>query len=518
MSRTLIEPKRWRWPLAGLTAAALVAGAAIELSPEPRAQEALTGQAPADAQASAQAQAPISAQARAPAAAQAGPVSFADVVEKARPAVVNISVTKIEKTAPAEVPEGFRSFQGSPFEQFFGRFFEYPNQPRRMEGAGSGFVIDQDGYIVTNHHVISDADKIVVTFQNGEKLNAKLIGQDTKTDLALLKVDASHKLPFVAFGDSDKARIGDWVLAIGNPFGLGGTATAGIVSARGRDIQSGPYDDYLQIDAPINPGNSGGPVFDVTGHVIGINTAIYSPNGGNIGIGFAIPSDQAASVIAQLRNGGVVERGWLGVQIQNVDDDLAKSLGLDKAEGALVDDVVDDSPASKAGVQTGDVILEVDGGKIDSNRVLSRLVGEHKPGDTVRLRVLRQGNPRDLTVKLGDASTADDGADTSEDSGDAEDGGQALGLTLGPLTSDSRSQLGLPSGVHGVLVVDVDPDGPAADKGIRAGDVIMEVNHRSVASVDAAVAELDKAKQSGSTALLLVRRGDSQYFVAMSFS
>jgi serine protease Do len=502
MSRTLNPSKRWRWPLAGMTAAAILGGAVFELSPPPYAQEALAA-APGADQASSHA---------------AGPVSFADVVEKARPAVVNISVTKVEKAVPTQVPEAFRSQPGSPFEQFFGRFFDYPQQPRRMEGAGSGFVIDESGYIVTNHHVISDADKIVVTFQNGEKLDAKLIGQDPKTDLALIKVDASHKLPFVAFGDSDKARIGDWVLAIGNPFGLGGTATAGIVSARGRDIQNGPYDDYLQIDAPINPGNSGGPVFDVNGHVIGINTAIYSPNGGNIGIGFAIPSDQAAAVIAQLKNGGVVERGWLGVEIQNIDDDLAKSLGLDKAEGALIANVMDDSPASSAGLQTGDVILEFGGAAVDSSRTLSRAVGEHKPGDTVKVHILRQGKPQDVNVKLGDASNADAVAAAEPAPSDSADAGAALGLTLAPLTSQNRSELGLANDVRGALVVDVDPDGPAADKGIRPGDIITEVNHQAVASVDAAVAELDKAKRAGSNALLLVRRGDSQHFVAVSFS
>jgi serine protease Do len=503
MNGTLIESKRWRWPLASIAAALILGGAAFEFSPTPHGQEALAQEPSAER----------------PAQPAAGPVSFADVVEKARPAVVNISVTKVEKASPTQLPEGFRSFPGSsPFDQFFGRFFQYPQQPRRMEGAGSGFVIDANGYIVTNHHVISDATKIVVTLQNGEKLDAKLIGQDTKTDLALIKVDAPHKLPYVTFGDSDKARIGDWVLAIGNPFGLGGTATAGIVSARGRDIQSGPYDDYLQIDAPINPGNSGGPVFDVTGHVIGINTAIYSPNGGNIGIGFAIPSDQAASVIAQLKNGGVVERGWLGVEIQSLDDDLAKSLGLDEAQGALVANVMDNSPASKAGFQTGDVILQLDDTKIDSSRTLSRVVAEHKPGDSVQVQILRQGKPRELTVKLGDASKSDAVADSTPGQGDSEDGGVALGLTLAPLTSENRSELGLPDDVHGALVVDVDPNGAAADKGIQPGDVITEVNHRPVASADAAVAEINKAKRTGSNALLLVRRGDSQHFVAMSFS
>jgi serine protease Do len=502
VSSTMIKTKRWRWPLAGMTAAAILGGAAFEFAPAPYAQQAFAAEEPAAAAVS----------------AAPGVVSFADVVEKARPAVVNISVTKVEKSMPTRLPQGFGP--GSPFDQFFGRFFQYPQQQqpeRRMEGAGSGFVIGEDGYIVTNHHVISDAEKIVVTFQNGEKLDAKLIGDDAKTDLALLKVDASHQLPFVTFGDSDKARIGDWVLAIGNPFGLGGTATAGIISARGRDIQSGPYDDYLQIDAPINPGNSGGPVFDASGHVIGINTAIYSPNGGNIGIGFAIPSDQAASVVNQLKQGGVVERGWLGVQIQSIDEDLAKSLGLGDSKGALVADVVSSSPAARAGLKTGDVITEFDGKKIDSARTLSRAVGDQKPGASASVEILRDGKTRELTVKLGDASNADALAAVAPQGG-AADNGAALGLTLGPLTDENRGELGLPDGVQGALVVDVDPTGPAAEKGIQPGDVITEVNRQPVASVDAAVAELNKAKRAGANALVLVRHGDSQRFVAMSFS
>ncbi|HEX5421783.1 MAG TPA: DegQ family serine endoprotease, partial [Gammaproteobacteria bacterium] len=426
-------------------------------------------------------------------------------------AVVNIMVTKVEQSS-AVSPE---PFNGSPLEQFFGRYFEYRQQPRRMEGQGSGFVIDPSGYIVTNNHVISHADHIVVTFQDGEKLNAKLVGHDPKTDLALIKVDASHKLPSVSFGDSDKARIGDWVLAIGNPFGLGGTATAGIISARGRNIEHGPYDDYLQIDAPINPGNSGGPVLNAKGQVIGINTAIYSPNGGNVGIGFAIPSNQAASVIAQLKNGGEVERGWLGVQIQSIDEDLAKSLGLGQTEGALVADVMSGSPAAQAGFETGDVVTRFGTAKIDSARTLSRVVGEHRPGDSVKVDVLREGKPLELNVRLGDASSPDA---VAANPGDAEDGGQSLGLTLAPLTDDNRAQLGLPDGVRGVLVVDVDPDGPAADKGIQPGDVITQVNHHPVTSVGAAMAEFDHAKRAGANALLLVRRGDSQHFVAMSLS
>ncbi len=492
--------RRWRLPVAGMAAAAILGGVAVEFAPIPYAPPAYADEQP---------------QAAAPRAV--GPVSFANVVAKARPAVVNILVTKVEQTAAPE-QQYYGGPGGTPFDQFFGRFFQYPpeQQQRRMQGQGSGFVIDPAGYIVTNNHVISGASKIVVTFQNGEKLDAKLIGHDPKTDLALIKVDASHKLPTVSFGDSDKARIGDWVLAIGNPFGLGGTATAGIVSARGRDIRSGPYDDYLQIDAPINPGNSGGPVLDASGHVIGINTAIYSPNGGNIGIGFAIPSNEAASVVAQLRNGGVVEHGWLGVQIQNMSDDLAKSLGLEGTQGALVADVVGGSPAARAGFETGDVITRFGGTTVDSARALSRAVGEHKPGDKVSVEVLRDGKPQTLDVKLGDASG--DNAVAAAGPDNPGDHGASLGLSLAPLTAENRAELGLPDDVQGALVTDVDPNGPAADDGIQPGDVITQVNRRPVTSVGAAVAELDKAKRAGSEVLVLVRHGDAQHFVALSFS
>ncbi len=500
MNSRQIRSRRWRWPLAGMTAAAILGGVAVEFAPIPYAAPAYAAEQP-----------------HAPAARADGPVSFANVVAKARPAVVNIVVDKVEKTAAPD-PQSFgQAPGGTPFDQFFGRFFQYPpQQERRMRGEGSGFVIDPAGYIVTNNHVISDADKIVVTFQDGEKLNAKLIGHDPKTDLALIKVNASHKLPTVSFGDSDKARIGDWVLAIGNPFGLGGTATAGIVSARGRDIRSGPYDDYLQIDAPINPGNSGGPVLNAAGQVIGINTAIYSPNGGNIGIGFAIPSNEAASIVAQLRNSGVVEHGWLGVQIQSMTDDLAKSLGLDDTHGALVADVVSGSPAARAGFATGDVITRFGGTEINSARTLSRAVGEHKPGDNISVEVIRDGKRQTLDVKLGNAS--DDDALAAAGPDNPADHGASLGLTLAPLTADERAQLGLPDDVQGALVTDVDPNGPAADEGLRPGDVITQINRHAVASVGAAVAELNKAKRAGSEALVLVRRGDAQHFVAMSFS
>jgi serine protease Do len=459
-----------------------------------------------------------------PTVAAAGSGSFADVVENVSPAVVNIMVSKVAEARPtafpgSRAPRGQRGDQQQiPFDEFFGRFFDMPNQqqPRRSEGQGSGFIIDGAGYIVTNNHVIDGADKIVVTLQDGRKLDATLVGHDSKTDLALVKVSGGS-LPHVSFGDSDHARVGDWVLAIGNPFGLGGTATAGIISARGRDIQSGPYDDYLQLDAPINFGNSGGPVFNVNGDVIGITTAIFSPNGGNIGIGFAIPANQAKTVISELKSNGSVERGWLGVQIQNLDDELAASLGLDKDHGALVADVVDDGPAAHAGVKTGDVITRVNDHDIDSAKTLSRVVAGVQPNSTAKITVLRDGKRRELNVKLGEAAKGEE-AVAANDSSAPADVSESLGLSLRALTDEDRADLGIPAGTAGALVADVDPDSSAAEKGIRPGDVITEVNHKSVRSPAETVAALRGAKGDKDRALLLVRRGDSQRFVALNLS
>ena len=341
-----------------------------------------------------------------------GAVSFADVVERVSPAVVNIAVTKRSGSIPTAVwPERFP--RGGEFERFFRRFFDEqdgtsggPRFPRQVRGAGSGFVIDADGFIATNQHVIDGAEEIVVTFQSGEQLEAVVIGQDERTDLALIRIDPPSELTALQFGDSDRARVGEWVLAIGNPFGLGGTATVGIVSARGRDIQSGPYDDYLQIDAPINSGNSGGPVFNTAGEVIGVNTAIFSPNGGSIGIGFAIPANQARAILDELREDGSVERGWLGVSIRSVDQELAESLGLVDARGARVAYVEQGSPADRAGLLDGDVIMEFAGQVVDSARTLSRLVGGTDADERVSIEVWRDGETLEFTVELGELSTA----------------------------------------------------------------------------------------------------------------
>jgi serine protease Do len=461
-----------------------------------------------------------------PPAAVVGTGSFADVVEAVSPAVVNIMVTQVQESQPTMglqrfgAPQGRgRSEQQQQLEEFFGRFFDMPQQQvpqqRKVEGQGSGFIVDASGYIVTNNHVVDKATKIVVTTHDGRKLDATLVGHDPKTDLAVIKVNEKN-LPHVAFGDSDKSRVGDWVLAIGNPFGLGGTATAGIISARGRDIQSGPYDDFLQIDAPINFGNSGGPVFNVAGEVVGVNTAIFSPKGGNIGIVFAIPANQAKNVVAQRRDNGSVERGWLGVQIQDLDEELAASLGLDHQKGALVADVVADGPAQHGGVQAGDVITKFNDHEIDAARTLSRVVADTNPNQPANVTVWRDGKSRELKVKLGEAAKAEQVADNANPAN--ADGTDALGLTLRGLTDEDKAQLGVPSSVTGALVVAVDEDGPAAEKGLQPGDVITQVNQKDVNNVATAVAALNEAKADKSRALLLVRRGDAQRFVALSFS
>jgi serine protease Do len=449
------------------------------------------------------------------------PASFADVIEDVSPAVVNIMVSKVEAASPTvfqfSAPPGTRGRE-LPFEDFFGRFFdgEQGQVPqRRSEGQGSGFIVDASGYIVTNNHVAGDAEKITVTLHDGRKLDATLVGRDARTDLALIKIDASG-LPLVAFGNSDTARVGDWVVAIGNPFGLGGTATAGIISARGRDVALTDNDanDYLQLDAPINFGNSGGPVFNTAGQVVGVNTAIFSPNGGNVGIGFAIPANQVKEIVAELRENGSIERGWLGVQIQNLDDDLADSLGLDSANGALVIEVVADSPAARSGVQVGDVVTRFNGQEVDSTRTLSRNVASAPPNQSARLTVWRDNRSRELTVDLGEAESD---AVVASSLAPGQSGSGALGLTLQGVTGEVRAQLGLPSSVEGALVTNVAPGSTAAEKGLRPGDVITRVNQRAVTGVADTIAALNAAKESGENALLLVRRADTQRFVALSF-
>ena len=449
-----------------------------------------------------------------PSGLAAGP-SFADIVERVSPAVVNISVAQLARPTSAFGPRGPG---GMPLEEFFGRFFEgprgapAPQRPRR-EGLGSGFVIDPAGYVVTNQHVVDGADEVVVTLQDGQKLEATLVGSDAKTDLALLKVDSANPLPAVEFGDSDRARVGEWVLAIGNPFGLGGTATAGIISARGRDIRSGPYDDYLQIDAPINSGNSGGPVFNTAGQVVGINTAIFSPTGGNIGIGFAIPANQARDVVEQLKVSGRVERGWLGVEIQALDAELAASLALESASGALVSQVVNDSPAASAGIDAGDVITRFGETPIESPKDLSRAVGNRPPGERTEVRIWRDGRERTVRVTLGETEETET-TEAPVPGSRGPDPAAALGLVLRPLDAALRARFRIDSEVGGVLVVQVDPAGPAAAKGIRPGDVVTRIGQQDVATLAEAQAALN-VPPDDEPVLLRVRRGDSQRFVSI---
>ena len=450
--------------------------------------------------------------------ARPAPESFADLAEKVTPAVVNISTTQNVERSPGRLPQ-FRFPPGSPFEEFFKEFFDQQSfedsqsRPSKMTALGSGFIIDPAGYVVTNNHVVGKADKIDVTLTDGRKFDAKLLGRDEKTDLALLKIDAERPLPFVNFGDSEKARVGDWVMAVGNPFGLGGTVTAGIISARQRDIRSGPYDNFLQIDAAINRGNSGGPAFNVGGEVIGVNSAIYSPNGGSVGIGFAIPSSTAKTVIAALREHGKVERGWLGVQIQELTPEIASGLGLDAAKGALVAAVTPDSPAAKAGVRQGDVILSIDGKGIDHLRDLTFGVARHKAGEKMSVSVWRDGSTRELQATVGSMPAQMAQADDNT-AGPAAHG--SLGLALAPVTPETRQRFGLDEDVKGVVVANVRPDSAAAEAGLRRGDVVVSVNQSPVTAPRQVSAQVDKARKEGrSSVVVLIARDGEQRFVAL---
>lgn len=462
-----------------------------------------------------------------PAWARAAPESFADLVEQVNPAVVQVVVKKQIAAStpgmPPGLPEGFPEGQ---FRDFFERFFRDqvpgPAEPRGEVGAlGSGFVIDPSGIVVTNNHVISDAAEISVRTKDGDEYAAELVGADDKTDLAVLRVDAKRPLTAVAWGDSDGIRVGDWVVAVGNPFGLGGTVTAGIVSARGREIGAGPYDDFIQIDAPINTGNSGGPLFNVDGAVVGVNTAIYSPNGGSIGIGFAIPSDMASKVVAQLRESGSVERGWLGVMIQPVTPEIAESLRLDKAAGALVTEVTADSPAAKAGLRQGDVILSYDGKAISTLRDLTRAVADTAVDRKVSIEIVRDNATKTVAARIGAQERQQVAAKTGaqEPAASSATTLARLGLSVAPLDAQVRSRLGLDGKTQGVVIAEVDSGRSAADKGLRPGDIITSVNQKAVNSPDdVAKAVEDAAKDKRKAVLLLVERDGEQRFVAVELA
>jgi serine protease Do len=446
------------------------------------------------------------------ASARGTPEGFADLADRLLPSVVNISTT--QHVEGRDMPELPQLPPGSPFEEFFKDFLEkgQPNRKRKATSLGSGFIIDNAGHVVTNNHVIQDAEEITVILHDNTRLEAKVVGRDAKTDLAVLKIKPDQKLAAVSFGDSDKTRVGDWVVAIGNPFGLGGTVTAGIISARGRDIQSGPYDDYLQTDASINRGNSGGPMFNLDGQVIGINTAIYSPSGGSVGIGFAIPSATARTVVEQLIAHGQVKRGWLGVHIQGVTDELAESLGMKEAMGALVASTTKGGPAEKAQIQPGDVIVEFDGHPVPEMRKLPRMVGDTPVGKAVDVVVWRGGKKVALKVTLGELE--DEGVETASADTSQKDSGTGgavevgdIGVQVAAVSKGTRERFGLPDDAKGVVISGVKNGGPAAEKGIRAGDILVEVNQEPVTAPLQVKAKVDEAKKAGRKSVMLLVQG-----------
>src|ERR1700758_3599237 len=457
-----------------------------------------------------------------------GPEGIADVAEKVIDAVVNISTSQtIEAKSDGHgaIPQ---LPPGSPFEEFFDDFFKNRKGkggadllPHKTNSLGSGFIVDESGIVVTNNHVIADADEINVIMNDGTKTKAEIVGIDKKTDLAVLKFKPPKPLIAVKFGDSDKLRLGDWVVAIGNPFSLGGTVTAGIVSARNRDIASGPYDSYIQTDAAINRGNSGGPLFNLDGEVIGVNTLIISPSGGSIGIGFAVPSKTVAGVVSQLQQFGELRRGWLGVRIQNVTDEIAESLNIKPARGALVGKVDPNGPAKAAGIETGDVVVKFDGKDIKEPKDLSRIVADTAVGKDVEVVVLRKGEEQTKKVTLG---RLDDGdkpvqvANKTPEPADKPVTQKTLGLDLAGLSKDLRSRYKVKDSVKGVVITNVEDNSDAAEKRLSAGDVIVEVAQESVASAADIKKRIDQLKKDGKkSVLLLVSNGDGELrFVALS--
>jgi serine protease Do len=496
----LSRPKSFRTALLGAVALAAVGGLTIEALPvatHPALAAATT--------------------------LSAGPASFADVVDRVKGAVVSVKV-KIDQSKASFDGDDSQSQpmpnfpKGGPMERFFRQFGERGfgerggqdhDQPRMAMAQGSGFFISADGYVVTNNHVVEHAKDVMITTSDGKTIPARVVGTDPKTDLALLKATEGGDYPFVSFA-SQAPRVGDWVIAVGNPFGLGGTVTAGIVSARGRDIGSGPYDDFLQIDAPVNHGNSGGPTFNANGEVVGVNTAIFSPSGGSVGIGFAVASDAARGVIQSLKEDGKVARGWLGVQIQPVTQDIADSMGLKESKGALVDKAEKDSPAAAAGLKDGDVIMSVNGEAVADSHDLARKIAALGPKKEADLSIIRNGSTQTMKVMLG-AMQDDKQAKADTPESHAKDAMAKFGMSLEPATSVEGA------GKTGVVVADVDPDGAAAQKGIATGDVILQVAGNPVSNPSDVTAAIDAAKAGGKKSVLMqVKTQDSTRFVALS--
>jgi serine protease Do len=443
------------------------------------------------------------------------PAGFADLVAKVRPAVISVRV-RLDESENQGLTQNSNefSFEGTPFERFF-RQYGFDGSPKGLQrhliitGVGSGFFISPDGYAVTNNHVVDHATSVQVTTDDGTIYNARVIGTDPKTDLALIKVDSKGKnFTYVNF-EQQKARVGDWVIAVGNPYGLGGTVTAGIISAEDRDIRSSPYDDYIQIDAPINKGNSGGPTFDTNGNVIGVNTAIYSPNGGSVGIGFDIPAQTAKNVIEQLKEHGSVTRAWLGVQVQPVTAGIAESLGLKKAAGALVDEAQPDTPAAKAGIQPGDVITAVNGTSVKDSRSLAREISNMAPGSSAKIDIVREGKQKTFDVTLARMPNNPKQANAGEQE-NSSGAAPHLGLSVAPADEVAGA------GSKGLVVTNVNPDGPAAEHGFRSGDVILEVGGKSISSAGELHQALSDAKSHGKHQVLMqVKTADNTHFIAM---
>jgi serine protease Do len=522
MSEPAAGRTRLKWLTRGrATALGVGTGAMLALSPFVWAESSASSQLPAAAnQAAGQpATAPV---------ALIQQQSFAPLVKKVLPAVVNISVTEksdAEQMSGQENVVPFPDFPNSPFNQFLRRFFnqqgqggerhffEFPGGQVKRIALGSGFIVDPRGYVVTNNHVVGDAARVEVILQDHTKYRAKIIGRDPKTDLAVLKIDAGKPLPYVTFGNSSAAQIGDWVMAVGNPFGLGGTVTTGIISARGRNIDTDSFDDFLQIDAPINRGNSGGPTFNLEGQVIGINTAIYSPNGGSVGIGFAIPSNEAKPIVEQLIAHGTIERGWLGVQIQEVTPAIAASLGLAHDRGALIAVVKPGSPGAKAGLKQGDVILSFNGHDIEHLRDLPHYVAETPPHSTASMTVWRDGKRLEMQATLGNLANNEQVASANGEAEPGPNAASALGMHFAPLTDRVRRELGVGKNVHGVVITGVDAGSIADNDGLASGDIVVAINQRPVRTPEEAAQQLREIAKSPkrSALLLLNRHGVTEY-------